>query len=56
VTLVVPRSRYAASGFVTTAKPSATTSSAYMLADDGFELDGAVCSMSGYCVTGGLSP
>jgi hypothetical protein len=56
VNLVVPRSRYAASGFVTTARPSTTTSSSYRLADDGFELDTAACSVSGYCVTGGLSP
>jgi hypothetical protein len=56
VNLVVPRSRYAASGFVTTAKPSTTTSSSYLLADDGFELDGPMCSASGYCLTGGLSP
>jgi hypothetical protein len=56
VNLVVPRSRYATTGFVTTARPSTTTSTSYRLADDGFELDGAACSTSGYCVTGGLSP
>jgi hypothetical protein len=56
VNLAVPRSRYATSGFVTTARPSTTTSSAYRLADDGFELDGAACGTTGYCVTGGLSP
>jgi hypothetical protein len=49
-------SRYAVSGFVTTATPSTTTASTYRLSDNGFELDGVGCSASGYCVTGGLSP
>jgi hypothetical protein len=55
-TTTTQSSRYAVSGFVTTATPSTTTSSAYRLSDNGFELDGVACSASGYCVTGGLSP